>query len=184
MLYLDKGHPLPQLKRIRRKADHVLDVVLCVALGYALGRVMDSGALGVSSGNPYGVNFYEYAVPVLVFFWASFGAYGQYKREVKSASEYREVGVSGYLLGWNFFMSHVPDPEDASEDVEQQCCLAEEYIQRALTDKKGYLVLKGRDRYAVREWLDMTFLPHVTEKEREWIPRWVCWRVLRDNHCG
>lgn len=184
MLRLSRDYPVPELKRIRRKADFSFDIFVCVAIGHALGRLMDGGFWGITPGSLYGPSFYAYAVPIFVAVWAALGAYGQHAREEASVEGYREVGVSGKVLGWRFFMSQVPSPADIDENVTLQAKQAEKTIYRALRDKKGYLSLRGRARHAVTDWLDMTFLADVDEKEREWIPRWVCWRVLRDNHCG
>lgn len=184
MLRLNRDYPLPSLKRVRRKTDYVFDVIACILIARLIGRLMDGGFLGITSGSLYGPDFYSYAVPFFVLVWAVYGAYGQYSRDMESVIGYRQVGVSGYLFGWRFFMTHLPELSEVDESLEAQGVLAEKSVYRALSDKKGYLTLRGRSRHAAREWLEMSYLPDINEKEREWIPRWVCWRILRDNSCG
>lgn len=171
--------PLPEIQKTHRLGHYAAGYAAALAIGGMVGVWIDSLRLGVM--HDPGLMLTGLFVVIMLALQVSWAMHRQKERESNAVSGYLHVGRTRNPLGYHFYLSHWPKIDAAmARDMEE----AERILQRAMANRKGYISMSRMTKVRIKTWLAMQVDEEMTDDQASHIRQLICWRILRDNHCG
>lgn len=176
---MNTNTPLPEIQKTHRLGHYAAGYAAALAIGGMVGVWIDSLRLGVM--HEPGLMLTGLFVVIMLALQVSWAMRRQRAREVKAVSGCLYVGKTSNPLGYRFYFSHWPtiDADMARDMVE-----AEWILQRAMANRKGYIAMSRMTKARIRMWLAMQVDETLSSEQAIQARQLICWRILRDNHCG